>query len=47
MLENSDGQKLRQRLKPAELQVVETVESSIYKNIIKEHAAEKNKPLIK
>ena len=41
MVENSDGEKLRRRLKPAELQVVKTVESKIDKNIIKEQAAEK------
>jgi DNA-binding MltR family transcriptional regulator len=41
MVENSEGEKLRRRLKPAELQVVKTVESKIDKNIIKEQAAEK------
>ena len=41
MVENSDGEKLRRRLKPAELQVVKTVEGKIDKNIIKEQAAEK------
>ena len=41
MVENSDGEKLRRRLKPAELQVVKNVESKIDKNIIKEQAAEK------
>jgi DNA-binding MltR family transcriptional regulator len=41
MVENSDGEKLRRRLKPAELQVVKTVESKLDKNIIKEQAAEK------
>jgi hypothetical protein len=41
MVENVEGEKLRRRLKPAELQVVKTVESKIDKNIIKEQAAEK------
>ncbi len=34
MVKTSDGEKLRRRLKPAELQVVKTVESKIDKNII-------------
>jgi hypothetical protein len=41
MVENAEGEKLRRRLKPAELQVVKTVDSKIDRNIIKEQAAEK------
>ncbi len=41
MVENADGEKLRKRLKPAELQVVQTVDSKI--DIIEEQAAEKKK----
>ncbi len=35
-----EGKKLRRRLKPAELQVVNTADSKIDRNIIKEQAAE-------
>ncbi len=41
MVENAEGEKFRSRLKPAELQVVKTVDSKIDRNIIKEQAAEK------
>ena len=41
MVENAEGEKLRRRLKPAELQIVKTVDSKIDRNIIKEQAAEK------
>ncbi len=41
MVENAEGEKLRRRLKPAELQVIKTVDSKIDRNIIKEQAAEK------
>ena len=41
MVENAEGEKLRRRLKPAELQVVKTVDNKIDRNIIKEQAAEK------
>jgi hypothetical protein len=43
MVENAEGEpgeKLRRRLKPAELQVVKRVDSKIDRNIIKEQAAE-------
>ena len=41
IVQDDEGDKLRRKLKPAELQVVKTVESKIDKNIIKEQAAEK------
>jgi hypothetical protein len=41
MFENAEGEKLRRRLKPAELQVVKTVDSKIDRNIVKGQAAEK------
>ncbi len=41
MVVNAEGEKLRRRLKPAELQIVKTVDSKIDKNIIQEQAAEK------
>ncbi len=41
MVENAEGEKLRRRLKPAELQIFKTVDSKIDRNIIKEQAAEK------
>ncbi len=41
MVENAEGKKLRRRSKPAELQVVKTVDCKIDRNIIKEQAAEK------
>ncbi len=33
MVENAEGEKLRRRLKPAELQVVKTVDGKIDRNI--------------
>ncbi len=41
MVENAEGEKLRRRLKPAELQIIKTVDNKIDRNIIKEQAAEK------
>ncbi len=47
MVENAEGEKLRRRLKPAELQIVKTVDSKIDRNIIKEQAAEKKQRQVK
>jgi hypothetical protein len=41
MVENAEGEKLRRTLKPAELQIIKTVDNKIDRNIIKEQAAEK------
>jgi hypothetical protein len=41
MVQNAEDEKLRRRLKPAEFQVIKTVDSKIDRNIIKEQAAKK------
>ena len=41
IVENNDGEKLRRRLKPSEIQVIKQVDNKIDRNIIKEQAAEK------
>ncbi len=38
-----EGEKLRRRLKPSEIQVIKQVDNKIDRNIIKEHAAEINR----
>ena len=41
IVQDSDGDKLRRKLKPSEIQVVKQVDNKIDRNIIKEQAAEK------
>ena len=41
IVENDDGEKLRRRLKPAELQIIKSVDNKIDRNIIKTQAKEK------
>jgi hypothetical protein len=41
IVQDSEGEKLRRKLKPSELQVIKQVDNKIDRNIIKEHAAEK------
>ena len=40
-VENSDGEKLRRRLKPSEIQVVKVVDNKIDRGVVKTHAKEK------
>ena len=41
IVQDSDGGKLRRKLKPSEIQVVKQVDNKIDRNIMKEQAAEK------
>jgi hypothetical protein len=41
IVQDSEGEKLRRKLKPSEIQVIKQVDNKIDRNIIKEHAAEK------
>ena len=41
LVQNSEGHKLRRKLKSSEIQVVKQVDNKIYTDIIKEQAAEK------
>jgi hypothetical protein len=41
IVENDEGEKLRRRLKPAELQIIKSVDTKIDRNILKTQAAEK------
>jgi vacuolar-type H+-ATPase subunit H len=41
LVQDSEGDKLRRKLKPSEIQVVKQVDNKIDRNIIKEQAAEK------
>ena len=41
IVQDSEGEKLRRKLKPSEIQVIKQVDNKIDRNIIKVHAAEK------
>ena len=41
IVQDAEGDKLRRKLKPSELQVIKKVDNKIDRNIIKEQAAEK------
>ena len=40
-VENQDGEKLRRRLKPSEIQVIKAVDTKIGRGVVKTHAKEK------
>ena len=40
-MQDAEGDKLRRKLKPSEIQVIKKVDNKIDRNIIKEQAAEK------